>query len=298
MMDLLASLRSFVAVAATGSFSAVARAGATSQSAVTRRIGDLEAHFGVRLLHRTTRRVSLTPDGEDLLAHAKHLLATAEAMEESLGHHRTSAAGLVRFGAPVGFGNFLAARMPALLARHPALSVELVMSDTQPDMVADRLDIAARFLPLADSSLVVRQIADLSWLVVASPGYLASAGTPQRPEDLARHNCLLHAATAGHAWHFSGPRGLADVHVHGRFSANVLEALYRAALAGLGVARLPELEVAEDLAAGRLVRLLPGYDAPRMPVYLATPSRRHLPPRTRVVLDHVVEITRDLRQRG
>ena len=297
-MDLLASLRSFVAVAASGSFSAVARGEAISQSAVTRRIGDLEAHFGVRLLNRTTRRVSLTPDGEDLLAHARHVLATAEAMEESLGRHRTSATGLVRIGAPVGFGTYLAARMPALLARHPGLSVELVMSDTPRDMVADRLDIAALFQPLADSSLVVRQIAELAWLTVATPGYLAAAGTPLRPEDLARHNCLLHAASPGHLWHFTGPRGLAEVQVQGRFSANVLEALYRGALAGLGVARLPELEVAEDLAAGRLVRLLPGYEAPRMPVYLATPSRRHLPPRTRVVLDHVVEITRPLRERG
>lgn len=296
-MDLIANLRSFVAVTETRSFSAVARMENASQSAITRRIADLEAHFGVRLLHRTTRRLSLTPDGEDLLAHARHMLQVTEEMEVALGSHRTAPVGLVRFGAPVGFGNYLAGHLPELLSRHPGLSVELVMSDETIDMVANRLDIAARFRPLDDSSLVVRQIGEVGWLPVAAPSYLNRRGTPARPEDLADHICLLHTSSRNEVWHFTGPRGPVDVPIASPLSANVVEALYRAAIAGYGIALLPDLELVEDLAEGRLVRVLPAYQAPRVPVYLATPSRRHLPPRTRVVMDFVIELTARLRAR-
>ena len=296
-MDLLANLRIFVAVTETRSFSAVARRENASQSAITRRIADLEAHFGMRLLHRTTRRLSLTPDGEDLLAHALHLLTVAEEMEDALGSHRTAPVGLVRFGTPVGFGNYLAGHLPELLGRHPGLSVELVMSDETMDMVAARLDIAARFRPLDDSSLVVRQIGEVGWLPVAAPAYLARHGTPARPEDLAAHVCLVHTSSRNDVWRFEGPRGLVEVQVRSPLSANVVEALYRAALGGFGIALLPDLELVEDLAAGRLVRILAGYTAPVVPVYLATSSRRHLPPRTRVVMDFVIDLTQRLRAR-
>lgn len=297
IMDLIANLKTYVAVTETRSFSAVARLENTSQSAITRRIADLEAHFGVRLLHRTTRRLSVTPDGEDLLAHARHLIAVAGEMEDALGSHRTAPVGLVRFGTPVGFGNYLAAHLPELLSRHPGLAIELVMSDETTDMVAARLDIAARFRPLDDSSLVVRQIGEVGWLPVAAPSYLARRGTPRRPEELAEHTCLLHTSSRNEVWHFTGPRGPVDVPISSPLAANVVEALYRAALAGFGIALLPDIELVEDLADGRLVRILAGYQAPRVPVYLATPSRRHLPPRTRVVMDFVIELTGRLRAR-
>ena len=291
-MDLLATLKTFVAVTETGSFAAVARQENTSQSAVTRRIADLEAHFGLRLFHRTTRRLTLAPDGAELLAHAHHVLAAAEEMEGALGSHRTAAVGLVRVGTPVAFGNYIAGHIPALLARHPGLSLELDMSDSISDMIAARLDLAVRALPQQDSSIVVHRIADVGWVVAASPGYLAARGIPATPADLAAHDCLLHTTSRSGTWSFTGPDGRLDVPVHGRFTANVIDAPHRAALAGAGIAMLPDLEILDDLVSGRLVRLLPGYEAPRLPIYLAAPSRRHIPPRTRVVMEFITELAR------
>jgi DNA-binding transcriptional LysR family regulator len=297
-MDLLGALKTFVSVNETGSFTAVARRENSSQSAVTRRIAELETHFGIRLFHRTTRRLTLTPDGEHLLAHAHHVLQATDDMETALGFHRTDPVGHVRFGAPVGFGLFLAGQLPALLARHPALTVELVLHDETVDMVAARLDLAVRVRPLEDSSLVVRQIGQISWHVVASPGYIAKQGAPQRPQDLAGHSCLIHSTARGSRWHFVGPQGPMDVHVVGRFAANVVDSVRQAALAGFGIALLPDIMIADDLAAGRLVPILPGYETPRVPIYLATLSRRHLPPRTRAVMDFVIGITQRLRDGG
>lgn len=296
-MDLIAALKTFIAVNETRSFTAVARRENASQPAVTRRIAELEAHFGIRLFHRTTRRLTLTPDGEDLLAHAQHLLTVAAEMETALGVHRTDPVGHVRIGAPVGFGIFLAAQLPALLARHPGLSVELVMNDETVDMVATRLDLAVRVRLLEDSSLVVRQIGEIAWHTVAAPGYVESHGTPDRPQDLARHSCLIHSTSRGSTWHFTGPQGPVDVHIVGRFAANVVDSVRQATMAGFGIALLPDIMIADDITAGRLVRVLPDYETPRIPIYLATLSRRHLPPRTRVVMDFVIEITQRLRDR-
>ena len=294
-MDLLASLRSLIGVAETGSFSEVARRNGSSQSAITRRIGDLEEHFGVRLLHRTTRRLSLTPDGEEVLEHARHLLDMTEDMETAIGSHRKSPIGLVRVGAPVGVGEYFASNLPRLLAMHPGLSVELVLTDEEVDLVAGRLDVAIRFRPLEDSSLVVRQVGETGWLAVASPAYLEAHGHPQRPEDLAGHNCLVHTANRTGIWHFTGPDGPIEVHVNGQLSANVVDALRRPALNGYGIALLPRIVVADDVAAGRLVQVMPSYDGPMNPIYLIMPSRRHLPPRNRVVMDFIVELAQAFR---
>jgi DNA-binding transcriptional LysR family regulator len=297
IMDLLAALKTFVAVTEIRSFSAVARRENSSQSAVTRRIAELEAHFGVRLLHRTTRRLSLTPDGEDLLAHAQQVLGACDDMESSLGAHRTEPVGHVRLAAPVGFGIYLAAHLHHLLARHPRLSVELVMSDESQDMIDGRIDLAIRVRALDDSSLVIRQIGEVAWLTVAAPEYIAARGTPDRPQDLASHACLLHSAARGGIWRLNGPDGPVDVHVTSRFSANVLDAVRQMALGGFGIALLPEIMIADDLAAGHLLRVLTTCQAPTVPVYLVTPTRRHLPPRTRVVMDFLIEITSPLRDR-
>jgi DNA-binding transcriptional LysR family regulator len=291
-MDLLGALKTFVAVSETGSFSAVARHENASQSAITRRIADLEAHFGVRLFHRTTRRLSLAPDGEELLAHARQVISAQMEMEDALGSHRTAPVGLVRLAAPVGFGNYVAGHLPELLDRYPGLSVELVMADSVTDMIEARLDIAVRAKLQEDSSLIVRQIAEIGWVVVASPAYLAAHGTPLRPEDLLEHECLLHISARSGVWRFIGEDGPMEVPVRGRLSVNVMGAAQRAALAGLGIALLADLEIAADIRAGRLVRLLTEFQAPRSPLYLATLSRRHQPPRVRVVMDFLIELAR------
>jgi DNA-binding transcriptional LysR family regulator len=295
IMDLIAALRAFVRVTETGSFSAVARETHVSQSAVTRLVAQLEQHFDARLFHRTTRRLSLTDDGQVLLSHARHLLEGADEMEAVLGRQSGTPRGLVRLGTSVAGGLFLATRLPVLLARHPGLSVELMMRDQESDMVEERLDLAFRSGEIADASLVARRVGFLGRAVVAAPVYLERHGAPAMPEDLASHTCLIHDATAEpDLWRFIGPEGAVTVRVSGAFIANDSEAVRRAARAGHGIALLPEIQLIDDLRAGRLFRLMEDYDSQRLPVHIVYPSRRNLAPRTRVVMDFLVQVTREI----
>jgi DNA-binding transcriptional LysR family regulator len=294
-MDLIAALRAFVRVTETSSFTAVARETHVSQSAVTRLIAQLEQHFDVRLFHRTTRRLSLTDDGQVLLTHARHLLDSADEMETVLGRQSGAPRGLVRLGTSVAGGLFLATRLPALLARHPGLSVELVMRDQNSDMVEERLDLAFRSGEIADASLVARRVGFLGRAVVAAPIYLERHGAPSTPVDLATHTCLIHDATPEpELWRFTGADGPISVRVSGAFIANDSQAVQRAARAGYGIASLPEIQLIDDLRAGRLFRLLEDYPSQRVPVQIVYPSRRNLAPRTRVVMDFLVEQTREI----
>jgi DNA-binding transcriptional LysR family regulator len=294
-MDLIAALRAFVRVTETGSFSAVARETHASQSAVTRLVAQLEQHFDVRLFHRTTRRLSLTDDGQVLMAHARHVIESADEMETVLGRQSGAPRGLVRLGTSVAGGLFLATRLPVLLARHPGLSVALVMRDQNSDMVEERLDLAFRSGEIADASLVARRIGFLGRAVVASPVYLERNGAPSTPEDVATHTCLIHdVGSEPEVWRFTGPEGPQSVRVSGQFIANDSQAVHRAARAGHGIALLPEIQLIDDLRAGRLFRLLEDYPSQRLPVYIVYPSRRNLAPRTRVVMDFLVEQTREI----
>jgi DNA-binding transcriptional LysR family regulator len=296
-MDMLRALGTFARIAETGSFSAVARELHESHSAVTRLIGQLEAHFGVRLFHRTTRKLSLTEDGRELLGHSQQMLELAETMEEGLRRHRSSPHGHVRLGSSVAFGLFLTPRVPLLLDRYLGLSLELVMSDHVGDIIEDRLDLAVRTGPIADASLVARVVGTFRRLAVAAPTYLERRGTPRMPAELAQHDCILHhnGRDIG-AWRFKGPDGLVEVQVSGRFGADSSEAIHDAALGGQGIALLWETRVLDDLRAGRLQRVLTDYSSPEAQAFIVYPSRRHLPPRTRVVIDFLVELFQELEQ--
>lgn len=290
IVDLIGAIRSFTRVAETGSFSAVAREAGSSQSAVTRQVAQLEEHFGVRLFHRTTRRLSLTDDGESLLSHARQLLDYAETMEAELGRHSASPTGLVRVGLTVAAGLFLAPRIPTLLARHPGLSVELVMRDQLGDMVEERLDLAMQSGEIADSSLVARRVGMFGRVAVASPAYLEAHGTPASPTELANHVCVIHDYAADSAiWRFNGPDGPQAVRVSGAFLANNSQAVHLVVRRGHGIALLPEVQVIDDVRSGRLIRLLSDYPSQEVPIYVMYPSRRNLAPRTRVVMDFLVQ---------
>jgi DNA-binding transcriptional LysR family regulator len=294
-MDLIGALRSFVRVAETGSFSAVSREGQLSQSAVTRQIAQLEQHFKARLFHRTTRRLSHTDDGQSVLSHARQLLEMTDAMEATLIQQSQSPTGLVRLGTSIAGGLVLAPRLPHLLARYPGLRVELVMRDQMTDMVEDRLDLEWRSGDIADASLVVRRVGDTGRAVVAAPSYLERYSTPAIPDDLADHICLIHSSLPDPlTWRFTGPDGPIAVRVDGAFIANDSVAVLRAARAGHGIALLPEVTVVDDLHTGRLCRLLADYPSQIVPVYVMYPSRRHLAPRTRVVMEFVVEQVREI----
>lgn len=295
-MDLLTSLGAFARIAETGSFSSVARETGASQSAVTRLIGQLEDHFGVRLFHRTTRRLSLTEDGHDLLGYARHLLASAEEMQSAIGRQRSSPTGLVRLWAPVGVSAWLVPRIPQLLERYPGLALEMVIGDQFGNMIDDRLDVAILgLLPPENSSLITRALGSWGRITVASQRYLERHGAPSRPEDLVNHACIIHETGPGStSWQFGPDDNKIEVEVSGPFHANNSTAVQRAAVAGIGIARLNELQVSDDIRAGRLYRLLPDYLPERRQAYVAYPSRRHVPPRVRVTIDFVVEHARDL----
>ena len=294
-MDLLAALGTFTRIAEAGSFSAVARESGSSHSAVTRLIGQLEEHFGVRLFHRTTRRLSLTEDGQDLLGYARNLLEAAEQMEGALGRQRSSPTGLVRVGTPVGATFWLVARIPELLERYPGLEIELITGDQVSNMIDDRLDVAIVGQEPRDTSLISRVVGTFGRILVASPTYLEKHGAPSTPQDLTGHACIIHDIGPDSArWRFGPPEKPVEVQVSGGFRANNSGVVQRAALAGIGIARISELQVADDLRAGRLYRLLPDFLPEQFSVYLVYPSRRHVPPRVRVTIDFLVEQARRL----
>lgn len=297
-MDLISGLHTFIRVVETGSFSAVARESNSSQSAVTRQVAQLEEHFGVRLLHRTTRKLSLTDDGQDLLTRARHLLEEAEDLQETFGRQRGSPSGLVRIGVPVGAAILLVPDFSRMLARYPGLTIELVVSEQQEDLVAERLDLALRFGHSQDTSLVSRSIATLGSSLVAAPAYLERHGAPAHPSELVDHTCIVQqSGPESTDWTFNGPDGVVSVEISSAFRSNNSLVVRQIALAGYGIALLGDPLTVNDVRSSRLYRLLPDFPARQRPAYIVYPSRRHLAPRTRVVIDFLVEQFRHLETR-
>jgi DNA-binding transcriptional LysR family regulator len=295
-MDLLGALGVLVRVVETGSFSAVARERDLSQAAVARQISQLEEHFGVRLFHRTTRKLSLTDDGQTLLGMARPVLDGVEGIEAALRQQSASPIGLVRVGVTVTASRFLSLSLPSLLAEHPQLKVELVVGDRFGDMIDDRLDLAMRFGEITDASLVARRSGSAVRVAVAAPGYIERQGEPSSPSELANHSCIVHdVGPDSNVWTFVTPEGPKDFRVSGGFLANDVRAVHLAARAGHGIAYLALVEVFDDLRHGALVRVLSDFPATGLPFSLVYPSRRHLAPRTRLVMDFIWEELRKIR---
>ena len=294
-MDLLGALGVLVRVVETGSFSAVARERELSQAAVARQVSQLEEHFGVRLFHRTTRKLSLTDDGEMLLGLARPVLDGVDGLEAALGQQSASPVGLVRVGVTVAASRLLAQRLPILLADHPGLKVELVVGDRLGDMIEERLDLAMRVGEIKDASLVARRSGIAERVGAAAPSYIKRHGEPSSPADLANHTCIVHGVGPNSdVWTFATPDGSKDFLVSGGFLANDVRAVHLAARTGYGIAYLALFEVADDLRNGRLVRVLRDFPAPGVPFNLVYPSRRHLAPRTRIVIDFIWEQLRQV----
>jgi DNA-binding transcriptional LysR family regulator len=295
-MDILSALTSLVRATETGSFSAVARERDVSKAAVARQISFLEQHFGVRLLHRTTRKLSLTDDGQMLLGLAGPVLDGVQTMEAALGKQSVSPVGVVRVGIMVAASHFLAPRLPALLANRPGLKVELVVSDTYGDMIEDRLDLAMRVGEITDASVIARRIGTAARVVVAAPSYIERHGKPSKPAELGHHTCIVHdVGPDSDVWTFGGPQGAREVRVSGGILANDGSTVHMAARAGYGIAFLPLVQVIDGLRDGELVHVLSDYPSPGLPFSLLYSSRRHLAPRTRVVMDFIVQEVRQMR---
>lgn len=287
-MDRIAATHAFLRAVETGSFSRVATEQGTTQPTISKQIAALEAHLGVQLLTRSTRALSLTEEGRRYYEAGLEALEALEAAEAA-ARGGGVAEGRLRVGCPVGFGQaVLVPLLPELLARHPALDVELVMSDAFLDPVEHGIDVVIRIGVLGDSALKARRIGTTRRVAVASPAYLADRGEPGCPADLRGHDCLVYTRLAtGAEWPFREGGRTQLVAVSGRVRADSSAAMRAAVVAGLGVALVPSWLVADDLEAGRLRRVLGAHDPEPLPMHALSPRRRHAPAKVSAFVDHV-----------
>jgi DNA-binding transcriptional LysR family regulator len=280
-----------VAVVEQAGFSAAARTLGISKSAVSKRINQLERHLGVRLLHRTTRKLSLTEAGERYFEHAAQALIAAGLAEDAVTQLQGDPQGTLRISSPMSFGRLhVAPLIPAFLQRFPKLHVELLMDDKKIDLVAAGFDVAIRSGRLPDSSLIARKLAPLRRVLCASPDYIDRRGLPTTPSELSEHNCVLFSYSSdANKWTFCADAKPETVLVSGNYRVNNSEALLEALIAGTGIGLLPTFVAAPDLKSGRLVRLLESYPIPEQTFYAVFPERQYMPAKVRAFLDFTLE---------
>lgn len=283
----------FVAVVENGGFSAAARSLEISKSAVSKRINQLEAQLGVRLLHRTTRKLSLTEAGERYFEHAAQALASARQGEDAVTELQGEPQGKLKISSPMSFGRLhVAPLIPKFLKRYPKIEIDLVMDDHKVDLVAQGIDIAIRSGSgnLPDSALVVRKLAPLRQALCASPDYIEQYGLPEKPIELTAHNCVLYSYSSDvNEWTLNKGDESETVLVSGNYRVNNSEALLEALREGIGIGRLPTFVAGPDLKSGRLIKLFEAHQIPDHTFYAVFPAREYLPAKVRVFLDFAVE---------
>ncbi len=285
-------LRFFVAVVEQGSLSAAARLQQISLPAASRKLRQLEACYGVRLLQRTTRRQSLTEEGELLYRRAVQLLADLGQVEQQLLRKSEIVSGQLRVTAPVSIGRrHIAPLLADFCALHPEVQVQLELTDAVLDLVSSGMDFAVRFGGLDDSSCISRPLAPNHRVLCASPAYLQAHGEPRSPEDLARHQCLHIGTQALADWRFAD----VTVRIQARLVANDGEVIHQWALDGWGIALKSIWDVGEDLEAGRLRQVLPDCGIPAAPLHAIYAHKQHLAPRVRACIDYLADRLRALR---
>ena len=288
MLDRVTGMQVFVRVAALGSLSAAARSLNLSQTMVTKHVAALEDRLGIKLLHRSTRRLTLTEGGRNYLAACERILAEIEEAEASASLDRIEPRGSLRLNVPLSFGlRHIAPALPSFNWLHPAVSFDLGLADRYVDLIEEGWDLAIRIGRLKDSSLVARRLAVCRTVVCAAPSYLKEHGTPQSLDDLARHNCLgytLPSAIGANRWTF-GPDGEIVVPVQGNLRANNGDALLAASLAGQGLIYQPTFIVGDSLRDGSLVRVLGGYPTYEPGIHAVLPSGRQAPAKVRAFIE-------------
>ncbi|MDF0750744.1 LysR family transcriptional regulator [Marinobacter sp. 71-i] len=289
-MDRLLEMQTFCAVVEAGSFVAASESMGVSKAAVSRYINELESRLGVRLLHRTTRRLSLTAEGEVFYVRCRELLAGVEEAESELTSRSGIAKGVLRVNAPVSFGiRHLAPLWGEFHALYPDVELNIDLSDRIVDIVEEGFDLAIRIASLRNSTLVSRRLTTTRLVVCASPEYLRAHGTPERPEDLVHHNVVAYSNLAtGDDWHFQGPDGPVSRRVRPWMYANNGETCCAVAVAHQGVIHQPSFLVQDDLDAGRLVELMPGYRSAELGVYAVYPTRKFVTPKVRALVEFLV----------
>ena len=290
-MDKLQAMQLFTRVVDTGSFTAAAEQLGISRALASKLIQNLEDSLGVRLLNRTTRRLSLTESGQNYYQRVSDVLSRLSEAEAEATELQIDPRGRLRISAPIPFSTVhLAPAIAEFQRLHPRVEFDLNLNDRRVDLVEEGFDLAIRISQLADSSLMARKIAPCRMVAVASPEYLAEHGEPEKPADLARHECLRYTLTSNsEAWEFEREGSSISVPAHARMAVNNGDFIAAAAAAGIGIARLPTFIVADYLRSGRLRRILSSWTLPPIAVYAVYPKTRTLPAKTRRLIDFLVE---------
>lgn len=277
----------FVQVVQAGSFAEAARRAGMPSNTLSRRIQQLEAALGARLLHRSTRKLTLTEAGAAFHARCADSVETLSEAAIDLADGGRSPSGKLRVAAPADFFHWCPVEwMAEFLRLHPKVQLEFVLSDARADMVAERIDVAIRAGEVQEPTLIARRIGTGQQTMVASPAYLQERGMPLSPQDLPRHDCIAMLAASGRAsWRLDGPDGAIEASLSGRFHANSAQALLQATLAGLGIALLPDIMSAPYIHSGALVPVLPQFRVMGVDVHLVYQSRRQLPRAVQAFVD-------------
>ncbi len=293
-MSKIQEMSSFAAVVEAGSFVAAADATGLSKTAVSRHVSDLEKRLGVRLLHRTTRRLSLTDEGRTFLSRAKEVLAAIEEAESELTARAIEASGLVRVNAPLTFGTLhLAPLWSPFIAANPKVSLDITLSDRVVDLVEEGYDLAVRIASSPASALVSRKLASTRVVLCASPRYLRQHGIPKQPRDLADHTVISYAYwSGGDEWLFQGPQGPVSVRTNSRIHTNNGDTCRTAALAHQGIILQPDFLVGQDLRSGALRELMPQFRSVELGIFAVYPTRKHLPLKLRRLIDFLAAAMR------
>ena len=292
-MEHLAEMMTFAKVVETRSFSAAAEALKTSKSLVSKQIGTLESALGVRLLNRTTRRMSLTEIGAAYYEHCARIAQEIDAAAETVTQLQAEPRGVLRITSPVIFASLhLAPAIQAFLKRHDKVEIELNASDRIVDIVEEGYDLAIRITDHPSPTMVARQIAPLRWVTCASPDYLERRGTPRTPQELLHHDCLLYYGIAANrdGWRYMVGNREISVNVGGKCRINNSEALLQLALGGMGIVLFPTYILGHHLKSGRLKMILPDSIAnPGMSLYMTYLPNRYMQPKVRAFIDHLIE---------
>ncbi len=290
-LDRFVTLETFVAVARSGSFARAAEKLGLSRAMVSKHVQALEKRLATRLIHRTTRQLSVTEAGRAFQAHAERILAELAQAEGHAASETDRPHGTLRITAPVSFGvSHVAPALAAFLLEHVDLRADLSLNDRVVDLVEEGFDLAIRIGRLPDSTLIVRRLATARLAAIASPAYLRRHGRPEIPADLVRHDCLGYAyASTRDEWRFTGPQGSTAVTVQGRLRANNGDALRESVLAGLGIAVLPTFLCGDEIRTGRLVCLLGDWRPQEIYVNAVHPPGRPVAAKVRRFVDFLAE---------
>lgn len=298
-MDGLSDLSFFALVVKSGSMAAAAQDLGVTPPAVSKRLAAIEARLRVRLLNRTTRRMSLTPEGETYLAEGERIVSELEALEQKISGGSVIPQGLLRINSTLGFGRkHLTPQLSRFAKQYPAVEVQLHLSDRAVNLVEQAFDLAIRFGEQPDARITARKLADNRRFLCASPTYIAARGAPQSPRDLHNHSCIVlreNDEIFG-SWHFRSGTRQETVKVRGPLSTNDGEAALAWALDGHGIILRSEWDVAPFLRSGRLRMLLPDWSAPPADIYILFPTKSHLQAKTRAMVDFMLDAFSD-RQR-